>query len=296
LLSNTESYAGQGLLNEIINSPQDNTVRRIYADWLEDCGDLDRAEFIRVQLRLHEIAPPIITRDNYQPLLGPLTDANDEVGDARWADVWAQGELHRDYRRGEDGLYYQTLEKYPHREEVDQLREKQLRLLSKVHPELHCYNFVNWGFCYSLHKDGNPLNKNGHTGIVTYPTLYDPTIGVPDSVWQTYSRGFVSWVQIPTGALQILPRVVAAHPVEFVSLSDRSPAPTFYNARAWWTWSFTEEFVYWSIPQWLFNTLLTTRDIYGADFHGLRLWYGTRQAAEHHMSDTLLKLAREKLP
>ena len=45
-------------LRDILASPHDNTVRLIYADWLEEQGDpasADRSAFIRVQLRLSEM-------------------------------------------------------------------------------------------------------------------------------------------------------------------------------------------------------------------------------------------------
>jgi uncharacterized protein (TIGR02996 family) len=42
----------QGFLSAICEAPEDHTARLIYADWLDDNGDPDRAEFIRVQCRL----------------------------------------------------------------------------------------------------------------------------------------------------------------------------------------------------------------------------------------------------
>jgi uncharacterized protein (TIGR02996 family) len=45
-----------GFLQDIIEHPEDDTPRLIYADWLEDHGDPDRATFIRIQCEL--AAPP----------------------------------------------------------------------------------------------------------------------------------------------------------------------------------------------------------------------------------------------
>jgi uncharacterized protein (TIGR02996 family) len=39
-------------LQDVLAQPDDDIPRLIYADWLEDHGDADRAEFIRVQCRL----------------------------------------------------------------------------------------------------------------------------------------------------------------------------------------------------------------------------------------------------
>jgi uncharacterized protein (TIGR02996 family) len=44
--------ADKGFLHAIIENPQDDTPRLIYADWLEEHGDPGRAEFIRVQCEL----------------------------------------------------------------------------------------------------------------------------------------------------------------------------------------------------------------------------------------------------
>lgn len=40
---------GDALLRRILEDPADDSARLVYADWLEEQGDADRAEFIRVQ-------------------------------------------------------------------------------------------------------------------------------------------------------------------------------------------------------------------------------------------------------
>ncbi len=42
----------EAFLQAIVENPDDDTPRLIYADWLEEYGDLHRAEFIRVQCEL----------------------------------------------------------------------------------------------------------------------------------------------------------------------------------------------------------------------------------------------------
>src|SRR5262245_18411545 len=42
----------EGFLRDIIEHPDDDAPRLIYADWLDDQGEPERAEFIRVQCRL----------------------------------------------------------------------------------------------------------------------------------------------------------------------------------------------------------------------------------------------------
>jgi uncharacterized protein (TIGR02996 family) len=47
--------SAKGFLQDICDNPDDDTPRLVFADWLEDEGDPDRAEFIRAQVRLGEI-------------------------------------------------------------------------------------------------------------------------------------------------------------------------------------------------------------------------------------------------
>src|SRR5262245_40576311 len=44
------------LLQEIVESPDDDLPRLVYADWLDDHGQAERAEFIRVQVELARLA------------------------------------------------------------------------------------------------------------------------------------------------------------------------------------------------------------------------------------------------
>src|SRR3954454_19585646 len=49
-----------GFLAAICRSPDDDAPRLVYADWLEEHGDPERAEFIRVQCELEPM------RDQYE--------------------------------------------------------------------------------------------------------------------------------------------------------------------------------------------------------------------------------------
>src|SRR5205823_6909699 len=42
----------RALLAAVIDSPADDAPRLVYADWLDEHGQSDRAEFVRVQCRL----------------------------------------------------------------------------------------------------------------------------------------------------------------------------------------------------------------------------------------------------
>jgi uncharacterized protein (TIGR02996 family) len=45
-------------LADICANPDDDTPRLVYADWLEDHGDADRAEFVRAQVELSQPPTP----------------------------------------------------------------------------------------------------------------------------------------------------------------------------------------------------------------------------------------------
>lgn len=49
---------GEELLRAILDNPEDDVVRLVYADWLEEHGEGERAEFIRVQVELAGLPEP----------------------------------------------------------------------------------------------------------------------------------------------------------------------------------------------------------------------------------------------
>jgi len=60
----------QGLLQAVLDAPDDDALRLIFADWLEEHGEAERAEFIRVQCelavvhkRLHDLSQSEVEGD-----------------------------------------------------------------------------------------------------------------------------------------------------------------------------------------------------------------------------------------
>src|SRR5262245_36899597 len=47
----------EAFLQDILEHPDDDTPRLVYADWLDDHGDPERAEFIRVQCQIARLSP-----------------------------------------------------------------------------------------------------------------------------------------------------------------------------------------------------------------------------------------------
>jgi uncharacterized protein (TIGR02996 family) len=56
-----------GFLQDILEHPDDDAPRLVYADWLEDHGDTDRAEFIRLQCELARLGEDDPARDHLEP-------------------------------------------------------------------------------------------------------------------------------------------------------------------------------------------------------------------------------------
>src|SRR5262249_41365819 len=81
------------LLNAILRQPEDDVVRLVYADWLEENGAPARAEFIRVQCRLATLGhgplwPPPPGAGSPAALLGLNTEA--AALTRRQAELWAE--------------------------------------------------------------------------------------------------------------------------------------------------------------------------------------------------------------
>ena len=55
---------GDDLYRAVLDSPEDDAPRLIYADWLDEHGRPDRAEFIRVQCAMDRIPPGTAAFDN----------------------------------------------------------------------------------------------------------------------------------------------------------------------------------------------------------------------------------------
>jgi uncharacterized protein (TIGR02996 family) len=76
-----------GLLADIIDTPDDDAPRHIFADWLQDQGEYERAEFIRVQIALAKAETYIELMDG---LVGAASVSAQEMRDkcAGLLDTW----------------------------------------------------------------------------------------------------------------------------------------------------------------------------------------------------------------
>jgi uncharacterized protein (TIGR02996 family) len=83
-------------LHDIVANPDDDTPRLIYADWLEDHGDPDRAEFIRLQCELERMGKSDTRSRELQRRERELLEANKE----NWAGPVRSLVESWDFRRG----------------------------------------------------------------------------------------------------------------------------------------------------------------------------------------------------
>lgn len=114
----------EAFLQAIREAPADDAPRLIYADWLEENGQADRADFIRVQCRLAglmEADPPhsalwlraeSLLRRHWNEWVGPLRNIVGPWRD-RYGERWLAEEYHADalrrFQRGfVDGLSLET--------------------------------------------------------------------------------------------------------------------------------------------------------------------------------------------
>jgi uncharacterized protein (TIGR02996 family) len=83
-------------LRAIVNQPDDDAVRLVYADWLDDRGDL-RAEFLRLEVELHGLAKG--ARKRKATLEQQMSNLRRRL-DARWVEwMWYARSLPQGVRR-----------------------------------------------------------------------------------------------------------------------------------------------------------------------------------------------------
>lgn len=87
---------GDALLRAILDDPEDDAPRLVYADWLEERGDMARAAFIRAQIQLTRLPPDDPDRDRLVQTERTLWNANRHTWGS-WIPPWAKYER---FRRG----------------------------------------------------------------------------------------------------------------------------------------------------------------------------------------------------
>lgn len=87
---------GDALLRAILDDPDDDAPRLVYADWLDEQGNSPRATFIRVQIELARLTADDPARDRLVQTERTLWRAN-RTAWTNWAPSWARV---AEFRRG----------------------------------------------------------------------------------------------------------------------------------------------------------------------------------------------------
>src|SRR5262249_3928589 len=87
----------EAFLQAILEDPEDDTPRLVYADWLEENGQPERGEFIRIQIELEPMAEDDPRRPDLQKRGQGLLNAH---GRAWLEEVTAWGRKYALFRRG----------------------------------------------------------------------------------------------------------------------------------------------------------------------------------------------------
>jgi uncharacterized protein (TIGR02996 family) len=86
----------RAFLDAIIAEPDEDLHRLVFADWLDENGQGDRAEFIRVQIDLDRLPPASPRVPDLRVREGELLLAHER----RWLGEWADRLVHWEFRRG----------------------------------------------------------------------------------------------------------------------------------------------------------------------------------------------------
>jgi uncharacterized protein (TIGR02996 family) len=91
---------GDLLFDAVLRNPEDDTVRLIYADWLDEQGQHPSARFIRKQIRNEEVAPPLVWIARYEEMLGAQPHHCRRTADRKGAYVDSDEKVRLIFTRG----------------------------------------------------------------------------------------------------------------------------------------------------------------------------------------------------
>jgi uncharacterized protein (TIGR02996 family) len=262
------------LLRRILDDPQDDGVRLVYADACEEEGDVDRATFIRIQLRIADLGRELMS--------------DDDCGDERCPGCVER----RGLRRRESELLKAAC--------VPGGKSNYEWWFSPFDEKIR---YVTGSFGSSSERT---LNWEYHRGFVhgVWCRFETWTGGVCGRCggWKYLGApapGQHGWIGAPdcpdcagTGTTPgVGTAVVACHPVEVVRVSDREP----YHRGGQWSWYDETKVSLGShpksdLPSSVFRLL--PRSECGEDNHGV--YYPTEAAANAALSAALLSLASKR--
>ena len=211
----TTTNTAQGLLADIIEHPEDDDLRLIYADFLDDHDEEERAEFIRSQVELYATYGKRLNR------LRPIVPTHEcvECG-ALWERHYLGWSLASD--RAEQCCDNEVMggQIVPIPPAMNNWFKRELELSFSLLRRLS--DGLIPGAAMSHPSPNNPL----------------PYFVLPGPVYANilFRRGFVAEIHAPLAVLQQhLPALVRQHPIERVRATDKEPE-FFEDLSNPWTW------------------------------------------------------------
>lgn len=273
-MTTTATHAG--FISDICEHPEDDSIRLIYADWLEDHGDPERAEFIRVQVEL------FATYGNRLDRLRPIVPTHECVKcGALWQRHHSGWSLASD--RAEQCCDNEDMADQiaPIRPEMNNLFRRELEVASPLLRRLS--EGVIPGASMSHFSPSNPL-----------PYFALPGPG-PVFINIAFRRGFLAEIHAPLTVLEKhLPALVRQHPITRVRVTDKEPkhyqAIPFY--REHWSWWGNDMPDKEDIPMELFQLLSGDDPSLSNQLYPDCKNFPTAEAAHAALSEVMLRLAR----
>jgi uncharacterized protein (TIGR02996 family) len=269
----TQQAAFAGFIDAILTDPADDAVRLIAADFLDDRGEHERAEFIRMQVELAKT-------DQWLP--SPSCDTCQSTGNC--PDCDGAGELAGDYF-ADDGM--SPCERCRGQGVCNECGGE------KENPR--------WVYLRRRERDLWPRVGRWFTlgglvaDIAAMPRVHwgEPGADLRDTICADVRRGFVADVACPCDLwLTHGPALVRSQPVERVTLTDREPMDSgwvWLNADHWFQW-WSDSMDRAGLPQSVFALL--PGFVAGLAPHNHILSYPTRALALDAVSAALLRAAR----
>lgn len=198
----------QEFIRDICLHPEDDSLRLIFADWLSDNGQEDRAEFVRVQLELEELKK-VKGKSTGQTLAGfPVH-------------IVPSGHFERE----------------------DKLKRRERELLMSEPDGRFSYNVFEW----LKMGTGWPCFWGGGQELEFGWILPGPLGGINPKCFVKFRRGFVEEITLPCLAfLEHAKEIFSHHPVRKVTWEDAQPyaipledppSPPEREIPAWFHWS-----------------------------------------------------------
>lgn len=260
----------QAFIDHILANPEDDTCRLVFADWLEEHHESERAEFIRVQIALTKTTQ----YESWEcKVCSARPDEDGRIEHGRGC-----------YRLFEDGGGFEYAEETM---EYKTLQEIIQRLIDKIADPILNLIWPSWNEKEYLTEpilDINVIDRSNPNGKKIGKLNLD--------------RGFIQSIECKLSDwLQHGPTICREHPVQSVRITDRNPF-TYWDHEAnrdGWGWHFTNDE---GLESFLPVVLIPffAKVVTGTRYRGRYCYYASPEAAHSDLSQAYIQWARQTKP